>query len=177
MGFFTKNEPVYRLKNFGVIRSLIEKISMHCNEQRPELSADRIDRLCEQLLLETRVGPADESVMDSSIRNIHDILAERFNETIDLNLLARDHGFSPSTFRRLWKGSFQEPPWKFVLGRRIQRACSLLVETNCSIMEISQKVGFEDPLYFSKRFRKDMGLSPRLYRQRYKVDFPLEKKF
>ena len=41
----------------------------------------------------------------------------------------------------------------------------LLVHTNLSICEIAQKIGFDDPYYFSRLFKKEMGLSPAHYRK------------
>ncbi len=54
-------------------------------------------------------------------------------------------------------------PKRFLLEYRIERACTLLVTTNCSIQEISNSVGFEDPFYFSRAFKDVKGMSPRQY--------------
>ena len=48
---------------------------------------------------------------------------------------------------------------------KIQRACFLLDTTTLSVREIGSQVGYEDPYYFSRIFRKVMGVPPRAYRQ------------
>ena len=44
-----------------------------------------------------------------------------------------------------------------------ERACAMLTNTNCSIQEVSNSVGFEDPFYFSRAFKEIKGVSPRQY--------------
>jgi len=48
---------------------------------------------------------------------------------------------------------------------KTQKACEYLSYTDLSIKEISFKIGFEDPLYFSRTFKNFMGKSPRNYRK------------
>jgi AraC-like DNA-binding protein len=47
---------------------------------------------------------------------------------------------------------------------KMQKACQLLDFSDRSIKDIAFSMGFEDPYYFSKRFRKIIGVSPRKYR-------------
>ncbi|RME70993.1 MAG: AraC family transcriptional regulator, partial [Verrucomicrobia bacterium] len=48
---------------------------------------------------------------------------------------------------------------------KVQRACELLATTTLSIAEIAEQLGFDDPYYFSRLFRKIMGMAPRVYRR------------
>ena len=67
-----------------------------------------------------------------------------------------------SLYRRFVK-RFQISPKRFLLEYRIERACALLSATNCSVQEISNSVGFDDPFYFSRAFKEIKGVSPRQY--------------
>ncbi|HLG38705.1 MAG TPA: AraC family transcriptional regulator [Chitinophagaceae bacterium] len=49
---------------------------------------------------------------------------------------------------------------KFIRYIRILKAYVYLVQNNCSIAEVSYKVGFDDPSYFNKCFREEIGISP-----------------
>ncbi|HET6769429.1 MAG TPA: helix-turn-helix domain-containing protein [Chitinophagaceae bacterium] len=49
---------------------------------------------------------------------------------------------------------------KFIRNIRILKAYVYLIQNNCSIAEVSYKVGFDDPSYFNKCFREEIGLSP-----------------
>ncbi len=53
---------------------------------------------------------------------------------------------------------------------RIRHACVLLCETDCSIQEIAVSVGYRDPLYFSKVFKKVLALPPTDYRLQHGAD-------
>ena len=60
---------------------------------------------------------------------------------------------SYSTFRRMWIKVVGEPPQKVLISMRINRAKLLLVETQLTISEISNRVGIQDPLYFQERLK------------------------
>ena len=57
---------------------------------------------------------------------------------------------------------------QYVLSLRITNAENLLETTEYNIAEISNIVGYENPLYFSRIFKKQKGLSPSEYRKRIK---------
>ncbi len=58
------------------------------------------------------------------------------------------------------------PPGQFVTQLRIREACRLLVQTDKSVGEIARMVGFNDPLYFARRFQRAVGESASAYRRR-----------
>lgn len=66
------------------------------------------------------------------------------------------------------KQSVGMTPIDFVRHIRIMRACELLQQTNDSLTNIAFEVGFSDPKYFSKVFKKEMGIVPSEYRERTK---------
>ena len=59
-------------------------------------------------------------------------------------------------------------PVNYHLRLRILRACHFLDTTDLPISEIAREVGFEDPYYFSRIFRRIMGRAPRNYRHQQK---------
>jgi len=58
-------------------------------------------------------------------------------------------------------------PKEYILRRRIGKAQCLLIYTTLPLTEISARVGYEDSNYFSRAFKKIIGVSPRLYRQKW----------
>jgi AraC-like DNA-binding protein len=56
------------------------------------------------------------------------------------------------------------PPVRYILELRLRYACQLLESTDMSIKEISALSGYSDPHFFSKQFKKYIGVSPRDYR-------------
>lgn len=56
-------------------------------------------------------------------------------------------------------------PVAYLIHRRIARSLDCLHDPQCSISEVAQRVGFTDSNYFSRQFKRVMGMSPRAYRQ------------
>lgn len=76
-------------------------------------------------------------------------------------------GISDTYFRKLFSTVYGDTPWQYVINKRLERAKALLDngEYN-SIAEVALASGFEDPLYFSKAFRRKYGCPPsRLHRE------------
>ena len=68
-------------------------------------------------------------------------------------------------FQRNFKQIVKHTPMQYLLTIRVNNAASLLETTNYGLAEIATIVGYEDPLYFSRLFRKIKGVSPRGYRK------------
>lgn len=90
------------------------------------------------------------------------------NENLENRLTLKDissqFGYSESYFYRLFFKETQYSPMHYFLRLKIERACQLLLNTNMKINQVSFKLGFEDPYYFSRIFKKTMGTSPKRYR-------------
>jgi len=78
--------------------------------------------------------------------------------------LAMQAGVSPSHFSTLFRRETGHSPIDFLIRQKIQHAARLLATTQEPIVSVSESVGYEDPFYFSRSFRKIMGCSPRTYR-------------
>jgi AraC-like DNA-binding protein len=85
---------------------------------------------------------------------------------LSLEGLARGAGLSVSRFSAAFRRHFGVSPIRHVLRLRLQRAGELLRDRNLTIAEVARRVGFEDPFYFSRQFRKERGCSPREWRRR-----------
>ena len=92
-----------------------------------------------------------------------DYIITHYEEPITVEGLAAYASVSHSSLYRRFVKRFQMSPKRFLLEYRIERACALLATTSCSIQEISNSVGFEDPFYFSRAFKEIKGVSPRQY--------------
>ncbi len=74
-------------------------------------------------------------------------------------------GMSSGRFSVSFKKATGKTPQKFIEDIRIQKAAELLCSGVLSISRISESVGFRDPLYFSRVFKKNYGKSPTEYRR------------
>jgi AraC-like DNA-binding protein len=91
------------------------------------------------------------------------------NENIEKRIVLKDmashFGYSESYFYRLFLKEIHYTPMDYFLHLKIERACQFLIHTDMKINQISFKLGFEDPYYFSRIFTKKTGKSPKKYRE------------
>ena len=78
---------------------------------------------------------------------------------------AAECGLSECYFITLFKQYTGLAPHQYRLRELINKACVLLQDTTMTIQEISYALGVDDPLYFSRLFRAQQGISPRNYRK------------
>lgn len=83
---------------------------------------------------------------------------------LDLTTLEKEFHLSRSYINTVFKKYAGRSPIDFFLNIKMQEACKLLRSTKRTVQEIGAELGYEDPFYFSRAFRKVMGVSPRKYR-------------
>jgi AraC-like DNA-binding protein/mannose-6-phosphate isomerase-like protein (cupin superfamily) len=93
-----------------------------------------------------------------------DYMREKVYETITLEDLMSITHLSKSYLLHIFKEQTGFSPIDYFIHIKIQRACNLLDTTNLSIKEITAQIGYGDPYYFSRIFKKIMALSPAQYR-------------
>lgn len=81
--------------------------------------------------------------------------------------LAAMANLSPNRYASIFKELIGVTPQQFIINARLQKAIHNMQYTDMNIGEIATSVGFEDPLYFSRLFKKHMLLSPMQYIQTY----------
>lgn len=127
----------------------------------------RIDSLIHFALLESlRCRPTP---LDPLLHHLHRVQARidaHPEQPYDPEQDAREAGVSRSTWERAWKTHVGCPPARYHLQRRLETAARLLeTKPSASIRNIALEVGYDDPLHFSRRFRRWCGHSPKAYRQ------------
>lgn len=86
-----------------------------------------------------------------------------YTEKLTVQDIADYIGISRSQLYRVFMELYQKSPMDIILEYRIRMACQLLKTSKLSIGSVGYSVGFEDNLYFSRAFKKIMGISPREY--------------
>ena len=74
---------------------------------------------------------------------------------------------SVSRYSHIFTQKMSVSPRKFIIELRIAQAKFLLSTTNIKIYDIAKSIGYDDPFYFSKAFKKETGLSPSEFREQY----------
>ncbi|WP_319559904.1 response regulator [Marispirochaeta sp.] len=93
-----------------------------------------------------------------------DVMKQRFREELSVDMVADRTGHSVSHLSRLFRQELGMSILDFLTRLRMDEAKKLLREGEMQISCIAEEVGFQDPNYFSRVFRRDTGLSPREYR-------------
>ena len=102
--------------------------------------------------------------MDHSVTYFHN----NYNKPISIEEHAHRHGMSVSWFIRNFKEYTGTTPAQYILSLRISNAQSLLESTSYNVTEIANIVGYDNPLYFSRLFKKQCGVSPSEFRRQLK---------
>jgi len=148
---------VTRLKDMGRLNS----------SAQPRGQILGLNALEEVLLWCDSVNPKRPSApLDRRIAKAMDLLTARLPEPFAEERLAASVGLSPSRFRHLFREQVGDSARNFQEQQRLRRARDLLAMSRQTIAEIALDLGFNNPFYFTLRFKKHTGESPRAFRQR-----------
>lgn len=105
----------------------------------------------------------------ASIKTMKKFINEHFRENLTLENIAASAFLSTSYASRLFKKHMNVSIMDYLLRIRMDEAKKMLRETTLSIDEIASRTGYADSSYFTKVFRKAMGMTPSQYRQSLKA--------
>jgi AraC family transcriptional regulator len=103
------------------------------------------------------------------LRSVLEFIDAHYQENLTLQTLARQAGLSPFHFSRLFKLSMGEPPYRYLLRRRLRRGAELLAQGDLSIAGIAQRAGFADQSHFAAHFKRIYGLTPTAFLRSKKI--------
>ena len=92
---------------------------------------------------------------------------EHSHESLSIAVLAERAATSTRTFIRRFKDQTGTTPLQWILSSRIRHAQELLEMSQLSIDEVAVKTGFDNPANFRERFRRALGVSPKVYRRTF----------
>jgi AraC-like DNA-binding protein len=127
-------------------------------------AATALHQMAAYLIKTRHQQPGGEDRHDERIKRVIEFMVRSLGENLTIEALARHANLSVSHFAYVFKHRTGFPALDYFARLKMQRACFLLDTTNLPVKAIASELGFDDPLYFSRRFRRVHDCSPVQYR-------------
>ncbi len=165
---FSPNKPVlemgFNVEFLNIFIRLIETIK-HENIAFRQISSCFVIQMLGLVYASALLNEKSSNRLEAIIRSIRYKIHQHWNEDLDMEQLAKEHNISYALFRKSFKDILGTSPGQYHLNIKIEKAASMLKETAFPVATIAQNTGFESEFYFSRIFKKKMGVSPGIYRK------------
>ena len=157
--------------HLGLHPDLIAQFEALCNFRTSNFTLDtfinganwlRVLLTSISLILSQKTNRSKDRIDLDWIRNF---MEGRIDSSLNLQELAESVNLSTYHFARTFKKLTGQSPMHFFTQLRLQQACHLLDTTRQPIKQIASAVGYTDPQYFSRIFRRTIGMTPHAYRK------------
>ncbi|AJY76130.1 AraC family transcriptional regulator [Paenibacillus beijingensis] len=164
--WYTEPETVKRVGTDDSVLSKMEQIFMMMESGIP-VNLDSASLLLESVLynLTAKAAPGESGGRKpSGVAAVIDDLSNLLYEPLNAQKVAEKHHISVSTLRRIVHAYTGFPLGEFVHRIKTSEAKKLLLNTDFTVKEIGERLGYADVFYFSRLFKKFVGSSPQIYR-------------
>jgi len=93
-----------------------------------------------------------------------EFMEQHLDISLSLDELAAHAALSAPYFSKLFKARTNQSPTAYFIQLKIRKSCELLDFTDMTVQAVAQQLGYDDPYYFSRAFKRVMGMSPSKYR-------------
>ena len=130
-------------------------------QSKDVLSEDELASSLQQILFDNRTLPTQTSVV---VKQALAYIQQNYPQPLSRSTMAHQLGVSKNYLTQIFHQELGISLWDYLNRYRVMQAKELLRQTDHSIALISAQVGFDDPAYFSRVFRRYVGQSPRIFR-------------
>ena len=102
-----------------------------------------------------------EGLSDGRLRQVLSFIEEHLADDLSLERIADVAGISATHLKVVFRGSMGLPVHRYVIRRRVERAKTLLMETDSSVAEIALAAGFSHQSHMARHMRRILGVAPR----------------
>ena len=106
-----------------------------------------------------------EEKSSSVVEKAKEYISSRYNKDMSLDDVSREVNISPYYFSKIFKEETGTNFIEYLTNVRIEKAKELLKDTEYTMKEICSMVGYQDPNYFSRSFKKNVGVTPTEYKE------------
>lgn len=160
---FSSNQPVI---NIGIKEEILDtylKTFELLKKEKPgfqQVASGMVIKLLGYLISFEKQKEFTGKRIASIIEEARFKMREQVDHALDLEKMALEYNIGYSYFRKMFKSYTGVAPHKYHLELKIMRAKELLLSTDKSIKEISFELGFQSIFYFSRLFKKKVGVNP-----------------
>ena len=119
-----------------------------------------MDNLLQNLILTLFRNTKQEIDKSDELKYVIQYIKQNIGRNITISSLADMSGYSPSHFRRIFKEYMGISPKRYIANLRIENANRLIKDTDLTLSEIAELVGFTDYFQFATFYKKECGISP-----------------
>lgn len=158
--FFTGTSADYQ----WLYRQMIQELQL-CRANYEELLSLLLRHIFIMINRYIKEGQKSSGEVRNEIERATHYFNEHYSQAISIEEYAASRHMSTCWFIRSFKEMLKVTPMQYILSLRMANAQSLLETTEYNISEIAAAVGYDNPLYFSRLFRRHVGVSPSVYRK------------
>jgi len=163
------HQPVVRLGNDSRWQALFEEVldAVEHGYTTPQLlyASQTLGHLLAAMVRSQHTGQTKEPTPQQRVARTIEYMKLNRNRSVALGTLAGMAHLSRSQYAALFKQQTGYSPIDYGIRLRMHYACQLLDTTELSVKAVATQLGFEDPLYFSRAFRRVNEQSPTAYRK------------
>lgn len=136
-------------------------------DQMIVLSPERLEEWSIGVLrkLERELSVNEESAKSFIVKQVQEIVANNLSQDTTVKTIADRVFLHPVYLSKVFKAETGESLSEWIIGMKMERALYLLKNTNKKIYEITSELGYQNPQYFSKTFKKYYGMTPQEFRE------------
>lgn len=164
-------QGLYRLQNPPEIANAFEQLH-HLWQRRGQMTIARRRLIFEDLMLSIVQDLITQKVTGNTtlaIERTIDFMVSNYKKKLSLEDLAHIAGLSTSHYSRLFKKYAGHSPIDYLTHLRMDRAKEMLALSDYRLKGVAQSVGYQDEFYFSRIFKKVVGLSPSAFAKRHQM--------
>ena len=145
------------------LKKSLEKVSYYSDSQLDDASKI-LDALAGYIVFGKLISPSEDDPGRKIVRYIRGNL----REDLSVKMLCKKFYLSKTEIYKLTKAYMPSGIADFVKSERLDRACTLLKQTDMTSSAIAEEIGFSDTDYFLRVFKKEKGMSAGAYRKNNK---------
>ena len=160
------DNPIIKIEKYYEMEEVLDELYQisNCTTEQPRCKQMELIYRFFSLLWRKEQKSKSHDIADSAKK----IIDYNFDRDITIKKVADTMHLDAAYLTRKFTEKYAVAPKEYLLEKRTELAKRLLAQTDATVAEIAGSVGYDDPLYFSRIFKRKEGVSPLAYRKQFK---------